>query len=134
MDKTERSEPAAHAVGIPVQRMVRPGAEARPLVERLRLHDDERLYEEADLLMSEAADEIERQRNNADNLRQQVDDLTAEIQRLRAALEVSQAATNAAISKAQFQAASNAELNALHDQVRRLKAEACRRLNDEFGA
>ena len=134
MDKITRSGPAAPAVGIPVERMVRPGAEARHLVERLRLHDDERLYEEADLLMSEAADEIERQRNNADNLRQQVDDLTAEIQRLRAALEVSQAATNAAISKAQFQASTNAELNALHDQVRRLKAEACRRLNDEFGA
>ena len=84
MAKTERSEPAAHAVGIPVQRMVRPVAEARPLVERLRLHDDERLYEEADILMSEAADEIERQRNNADNFRQQVEDKTVELQRLRA--------------------------------------------------
>jgi hypothetical protein len=57
-----------------------------------------------------------------------------EIDRLRAALEVSQAATRAAVSKAQFQASTNAELNALHDQVRRLKADACSRLNDEFGA
>ena len=30
------------------------------LVARLRAHDDERLYREADVLMSEAADEIER--------------------------------------------------------------------------
>ena len=73
-------------------------------------------------------------RNNSDDLRQQVEDQAAEIQRLRAALEVSQAATNAAVNKAQFQASTNAELNALHDQVRRLKAEACRRFNDDFGA
>jgi len=39
------------------------------IVEQLRMHDDERLYEEADVLMSEAADEITR-------LRQQVSELT----------------------------------------------------------
>ena len=32
------------------------------LVERLRRHDDDRLYHEADVLMSEAADEIPRLR------------------------------------------------------------------------
>jgi len=32
------------------------------IIDRLRLHDDERLYAEADILMSEAADEIERLR------------------------------------------------------------------------
>lgn len=32
------------------------------IIERLRLHDDERLYREADILMSEAADEIIRLR------------------------------------------------------------------------
>jgi hypothetical protein len=57
-----------------------------------------------------------------------------EIERLRAMLEVSQAATAEAVSQAKWQARTNAELNALHDEVRRLKAEACRRLNDEFGA
>lgn len=57
-------------------------------------------------------------------------DATAEIERLRAALEVSQAATNAAVSKAQFQASTNTELNALHDTVRRLRAELCKMLND----
>jgi len=39
------------------------------IVEQLRTHDDERLYEDADVLMSEAADEITR-------LRQQVSELT----------------------------------------------------------
>ena len=57
-----------------------------------------------------------------------------EIERLRAALEVSQAATNAAVSKAQWQASTNAELNALHDQVRRLKADICGLMNDGLGA
>ena len=33
-------------------------SEMMDIVERLRMHDDERLYEEADRLMSEAADEI----------------------------------------------------------------------------
>lgn len=60
--------------------------------------------------------------------------LNAELMHLRAALEVSQAATAAAVSKAQWQARTNAELNALDSEVRRLRAEACRRLNDEFGA
>lgn len=58
----------------------------------------------------------------------------AEIGRLRAALEVLQAATNAAVSKARFQASTNAELNALHDQVRKLKALACAKFNDEQDA
>ncbi len=62
------------------------------------------------------------------------EDAAAEIERLRAALEVSQAATNAAVSKAQWQARTNAELNALQAEVSRFRAEACRRLNDEFGA
>ena len=53
------------------------------------------------------------------------------IEQLRAALEVSQSATNAAVSKAQFQASTNAELNALHDQVRKLKALACAKFNDD---
>jgi hypothetical protein len=38
--------------------------------------------------------------------------LAAEIDRLRAALEVSQAATDAAVNKAQWQARTNAELDA----------------------
>jgi len=42
------------------------------IVEQLRMHDDERLYEEADVLMSEAADEITR-------LRQQVATLTEQL-------------------------------------------------------
>ncbi len=63
-----------------------------------------------------------------------LDAAQAEIGRLRAMLEVSQAATAEAVSKAQWQARTNAELNALHAEVRRLKADACRRLNDEFGA
>jgi HAMP domain-containing protein len=62
------------------------------------------------------------------------DEAADEIERLRAALEVSQAATNAAVNKAQWQARTNAELNALQDEVRRFRAEAIRRLNDEFGA
>lgn len=35
-------------------------AMSNELIERLRTHDDERLYQEADVLMSEAADTIER--------------------------------------------------------------------------
>lgn len=58
----------------------------------------------------------------------------AEIERLRAALEVSQAATEAAVSKAQWQAVTNKELNKLQDEVRKLRAAAIKRLNDEFGA
>ena len=37
MDKTERSEPAAPAVGIPVERMVRPVSEARVSASAWRL-------------------------------------------------------------------------------------------------
>ena len=49
--------------------------------------------------------------------------------RLRAALEVSQAATNAAVSKAQWQARTNSELNEQAATIRRLKADICRLLN-----
>jgi hypothetical protein len=80
----------------------------RPLLERLR--DVQR---DGMTFAGEAADEIER---------------------LRAALEVSEAATAGAIRAAQWQARTNAELNRLQDEVRRLRSEACRRLNDEFGA
>lgn len=50
----------------------------------------------------------------------------AEIERLRAALDVSQAATAAAVSTAQWQARTNAELNALGAEVCRLQADAAR--------
>lgn len=40
------------------------------IVERLRYHDDERLYQEADVLMSEAADEIEHLRAEVAELEQ----------------------------------------------------------------
>ena len=88
----------------------------RDLVERLRAHVPAEARHgttcaEDDIL--EAADEIER---------------------LRAALEVSQAASQAAVSKAQWQARTNAELNALQYEVRRFRAEACRRLNAQLGA
>lgn len=43
----------------------------KDLVERLRSHDDERLYQEADELMSEAADEITRLREEIDSLKAQ---------------------------------------------------------------
>ncbi len=40
------------------------------IIERLRLHDDDRLYQEADVLMAEAADEIERLREELAALKQ----------------------------------------------------------------
>ena len=61
-------------------------------------------------------------------------DAEGEIERLRAALAVSESATAAAVRTAQWQASTNKELNDLQDKVRRLQADACRRLNDEFGA
>ena len=61
------------------------------------------------------------------------DDAANEIERLRAALEVSQAATAAAVNTAQWQARTNTELNALDAEVRRLRANVCRQMNEEFG-
>ena len=62
------------------------------------------------------------------------DEMAEQVESLRAALEVSQAATNAAVSKAQWQARTNAELNAQGDTIRRLKAELCNLMNDGLGA
>lgn len=61
------------------------------------------------------------------------DDAMAEIERLKAALEVSQAATNAAVNKARWQAQTNADLNKQADTIRRLKTDLCRVLNDGLG-
>lgn len=82
--------------------------QVRPLLERLR-----DVARDGMTFAGEAADEIER---------------------LRAQLEIAQSAVQAAIRAAQWQARTNAELNALQDEVRKLRGEACRRLNDEFGA
>ena len=60
----------------------------------------------------------------------ELDDARRDAGRLRGALEVSQAATAAAISKSQFQASTNAELNQQADTIRRLKADPCGLLND----
>ena len=58
----------------------------------------------------------------------------AENDSLRAALEVSRAATDAAVMQAHRQARTNAELTAQADTIRRLKAELCGLLNEGLGA
>jgi hypothetical protein len=96
----------------PVERMVRPAGETHPLVRRL--DDMAAGWLCAGLPDAELPAEAAR-----------------EIERLSAALEVSQAATNAAVSKAQWQARTNAELNEQAATIRRLTYDICRLLNAE---
>ena len=63
-----------------------------------------------------------------------LDEARRDAERLRGALEVSQAATAAAISKSQFQASTNAELNQQALTIRRLKADLCGLLNGSDAA
>ena len=51
-------------------------------------------------------------------------ELLAELDRLRAALEVSEAASKAAVSKAQWRAVTNRELNQLRDELTREQARS----------
>lgn len=55
-----------------------------------------------------------------------LDDLLAELDRLRAALEVSEAASKAAVQKAQWQAITNRELNDLRAEAEALRKNAKR--------
>ena len=50
--------------------------------EELRTHDDERLYEEADVLMSKGADEITRLRQQVATLTEQRDELAAVLEEI----------------------------------------------------
>ncbi|MGI9142246.1 MAG: hypothetical protein ACR2IJ_03545 [Fluviibacter sp.] len=54
------------------------------LVERLRTHDDDRLYFEADVLMCEAADRIEELERENESLRRELYQKQVEIERLKA--------------------------------------------------
>ena len=58
------------------------------IVERLRMHDDERLYEDADRLMSEAADEIKEQRIRIQELECENEILKGEIEYWKSRFEM----------------------------------------------